>query len=446
MQKLLSAQLSVSPRVPKRPCEKLPGRNLPLAPGLMLFLYPHAEFLGQMPNSFPSETPNIVAVDGTVTLKTGGASSSVGEVKVAETLVNQLRRNKPRTRIHLSVMTKAGYQVAGNALGTTVSLSFLPLDAPFVVRRVLSALDPKLLIITETEIWPTLISQANRRGAKVILVNGRMSSKSVRQYSRVKGLIRSVMQRYTRCFFKTVEDRDRFVLLGLSETKAEVVGDMKFDTTLVPVDSVVLSKIRSKLGIGPDQFLIVAGSTRPGPNGTDNEEEILLQVYTDLKQSHPQTRLVIAPRHLDRVESVARAIEAEGFTVALLDSETADLSSSESDIIVVAYIGGLIQLYQAADIAFVGGTLVPIGGHNLLEPVWAGTPVLFGPSLDNVSEASDHIIANKYGACVSDRTELIGMIESVITDKMKFVRREPDDTTVSATGRVIQWLDGEGLV
>ena len=378
-------------------------------------------------------------------------ASSVGEVKVAETLINRLRRrneekNKSELRIHLTVMTKAGYEVALKSLGSTVSISFLPLDVRFVVRRVLKQLDPKLLIITETEIWPVLISEASAQGTKVILVNGRMSLRSVKQYNRVSGLIRSIMNIYTICFFKSTEDRDRFVSLGLPETNGVVAGDMKFDTTLIPIDAVAKNRIRSDLGVGPDQFLIVAGSTRPGVDDADCEEEIFLKVYTELKQKYPQLRLILAPRHLDRVDTVVKTCRSAKVAVAVLESPTTNLSQSESDVIVVAYIGGLITMYQAADLAFVGGTLVPIGGHNLLEPVWAGTPVLFGPSLDNVAEASDYIITNNYGACVSDRVELTRMIESIIRDQKKFARREPDDTAVSTTGRVIEWLESEGLV
>lgn len=373
-------------------------------------------------------------------------ASSVGEVKVAETLINRLRRKKSKIKIHLSVMTKAGYQIASASIGAVVSLSFSPLDARFLVRRLTKRLAPKVMIITETEIWPTLISETAAQGAQLVLVNGRMSTRSAKQYARIGGLIRSVMQNYTRCFFKTAEDMGRFVSLGLPESNGEVAGDMKFDTTLLPADEVTIGQIRTRLGVTPDQFLIVAGSTRPGPDGTENEEMALLQVYKDLKVRFPQAKLILVPRHLDRVDEVMKAAESIGIKTVILDSKTTSLESFDENVIVVAYMGGLVELYQAADIAFVGGTLVPIGGHNLLEPVWSGTPVLFGPSLDNVTEASEYIITNNYGACISEKNELTQMIENMITDKRSFARREATDTAVSATGRVVEYLAGEGLL
>lgn len=376
-------------------------------------------------------------------------ASSVGEVKVAETLINRLKRRQSGVRIHLSVMTKAGYQIALTVVessGKSVSLSFAPLDARFIVRRLTRKLAPKVMIIAETEIWPVLITEAVAQGAKVILVNGRMSARSVRQYARVGGLTRSVMQAYSRCFFKSAEDQDRFVSLGLPKSKGEVAGDMKFDTTLLPGDRAAVTRIRERLGVRADQFLIVAGSTRPGPNGTDGEELVLVKVYQELKSKFPQVRLVLVPRHLERVDGIVKEIESTGVGVVVFDSPSSSHRSSGESVIVAAYMGGLIELYQAADIAFVGGTLVPIGGHNLLEPVWSGTPVLFGRSLDNVTAASEYIITNNYGACISDKDELTRMIEDLILGKKKFARREPNDTAVSATGRVVEYLVSEALL
>jgi 3-deoxy-D-manno-octulosonic-acid transferase len=221
---------------------------------------------------------------------------------------------------------------------------------------------------------------------------------------------------------------------------------MKFDTSLTPVSKETIAAERERLGIAPDQFMLVAGSTRSGVDNETDEEEQLLSLYAALKPKFPQLRLVLAPRHLERVDTVARKVQAATLPVAVIDSERTSVGGTDDPVLVVGYIGGLIQLYRAASLAFVGGTLVSKGGHNLLEPVWAGTPVIFGPSLDNVSEASDYIITNRFGARVTDIKEMIELACRLIAGEITFEQRRSDDASQSATDRVMAYLKKAGLV
>jgi 3-deoxy-D-manno-octulosonic-acid transferase len=376
-------------------------------------------------------------------------ASSVGEVKVAETLIRRLRQQDPNLPVHLSVMTAAGYEMAAaivSSLPEPVGLSYAPADTKRWVRRFLNRLRPKVLIITETEIWPNLIIEAARNGVQLFLVNGRMTTRSFERYMKVSGMILPVVSRYGRCFFKTGEDLERFVTLGLPSDRAEIAGDMKFDTSLTPVSKETIAAERERLGIAPDQFMLVAGSTRSGVDNETDEEEQLLSLYAALKPKFPQLRLVLAPRHLERVDTVARKVQAATLPVAVIDSERTSVGGTDDPVLVVGYIGGLIQLYRAASLAFVGGTLVSKGGHNLLEPVWAGTPVIFGPSLDNVSEASDYIITNRFGARVTDIKEMIELACRLIAGEITFEQRRSDDASQSATDRVMAYLKKAGLV
>ncbi len=356
-------------------------------------------------------------------------AASVGELKVIGYLIDHLRSRNSTLTIHITVMTKAGYRLATERMAgvdDTITVSFLPLDASGPVRRTLARIRPAMLVIAETEIWPNLISQAHRGRIPVVLVNGRMSEKSYRRYRLVQKALASLLTGYDRFFFKTESDFRRFRDLGVTAEQAVVAGDMKFDAPLLPRSEGRRQEIRSRAGVAPDDFLLVAGSTRPG------EETILADLVTAIGDR--QLRLVIAPRHVERVAEIKAMLDSKKLPAVIYGQ------SGHEPVILVDRMGLMNDLYLAADLAFVGGTLVDIGGHNILEPVWAGTPVLFGPYLSNVAEAAEYIVSHDYGAKIDSGPELAPMVKQVMARDRTFAIKTENDRLTSPTAVIGNYI------
>lgn len=227
---------------------------------------------------------------------------------------------------------------------------------------------------------------------------------------------------YQRLFVKTEADKSRFGFFGVKDEQAIVAGDMKFDAPLLQRSEGRIQEIRSRIGASESDFVFVCGSTRPG------EEQLLLELARILKTNALPIKLVIAPRHIDRIKELQGDLCVSGDSVGLYSE-----GNLNSSIILVDKMGCLNDLYLAANLAFVGGTLVDIGGHNLLEPVWAGTPVLFGESTRNVNEAKNYILENNYGAMAADAAEMTKLIKKVINGEITFSIKSSEDLSHSAT-------------
>jgi len=351
-------------------------------------------------------------------------AASVGEVRVISYLVDYLQKKRPAIRMHVTVMTRAGYSTAKTLLGDKAAISFLPLDVAFLQHRAVSSIQPQLLVIAETEIWPHLIQAASAKNAPIILVNARMTDRALGRYLRFKRLFALLLSRYDRIFAKSEDDCARFLRLGAVPDRCETTGDMKFDAPLLERGDKKRQQIRESLGVGDNECLLVAGSTREG------EEEQLFAVYRSVRAADSRVRLVIAPRHLTRLAEVEQIAQSQGLRV---HRHSAPADSSPQDIVLVDRMGLLNDLYLAADVAFVGGTLVDIGGHNVLEPVWAGTPVLFGLSVGNVREAAEYILENKYGAQAATAAQLETIIRKYLQKEISFRVKTDDDITHSPT-------------
>ena len=349
-------------------------------------------------------------------------AASVGEIRVIGNLIAFLIKGKPDIRVHVTAVTRTGVETARSVLPRRVSVAVLPLDVLPLFGRVMDQLQPKMIIVAETEIWPNLIGAAALKAIPIVLVNGRMSENSQGKYRFMARSLKQLLSQYEHFFFKSEADRDRFLSFGLDAAKGVVAGDMKFDAPMAMKSKEWVEGIRAELGVSMEQFLVVAGSTRPG------EEDVLLAGFDELRKQYPQLRLVLAPRHLERLDELRRLVEETRIPYCFYgDGRVCEAVS------LVDRMGLLNDLYLAADLAFVGGTLVNIGGHNILEPVWARTPVLFGPYLDNVADAAEYIVANNYGARVKDDAELKQMISDVVEKRREFAEKEESDSGRSAT-------------
>jgi 3-deoxy-D-manno-octulosonic-acid transferase len=306
-------------------------------------------------------------------------AASVGEVQGVQPILAALRKQFPALRVVLSTYTPAGRAIA-QRVAPDVAVFLLPVDFPWLMRRLVRQLRPRALIVQETELWPHLFQAAAQQHVPIVLVNGRLSPRAFGRYLWVRPFMQTVLARVTLLLAQTVESAQRFQCLGAPPQRVCVVGNTNIDRALLaaqptPPTSPLVTFTRG-------HSVLVGGSTHEG------EETILLSVYRRLRQQYPDLLLVLAPRHMDRVAVVMQHVQASGLR-ALRRSRYARYAAETSDgapVIVLDTLGELAALYGLCTVAFVGGSLVPIGGHNILEPAVYARPVFFGPHMHHFPE------------------------------------------------------------
>ncbi len=311
---------------------------------------------------------------------------SVGEARATESVVRLLRSRWPRARIVVSTVTPTGYTILKKILKDGELAVFAPLDLSWVVRRFLKVLRPSLVVIMETELWPNLIRLSSAAGARVVIVNGRISDRSFAGYKRLSWLIGPALKCIRLFCMQSRESANRIIAMGADDLRVRVTGNIKFDIGSDFSRPAFLKKLRAPV---KDQILWVAGSTH------ENEEEIILGVYKSLRKDFPSLRLAIAPRHLERIDKICRLIRVNGLEVVRLSRLETFLGGQ---VALLDTMGDLMALYELADVVFVGGSLVKKGGHNPIEPAVFGKPVLFGRHMDNFREIRDTFI--RQGAAI----------------------------------------------
>jgi len=327
---------------------------------------------------------------------------SVGEVMAVLKLVEVLREKYPDSGIVVSTVTRTGYDLAVSRLKGKAVVVFAPFDLSFAVRRYIREIAPKIYIAAETEIWPNLFTFLNRACVPIIQVNGRISAESFRGYRRIGFLIRKVLSRVDVFCMQGERDVARLLDLGVDPSKIVVTGSMKFDD--LPGAE---KQNPGLLGLQPDDILWIAGSTHPG------EEEVILNVYRKLRLQFKQLRLVIAPRHIERIFAVAKQVRIFGFHPVRF-SKSKDSALDKSDVVIVDTIGHLRTLYSFADIVFVGKSLVGQGGQNIIEPAAFSKPILTGPHMQNFQGIFDAFLVDDAVICVRDESELFQQVENLL--------------------------------
>jgi tRNA (guanine-N7-)-methyltransferase len=357
-------------------------------------------------------------------------ASSVGETRILGHLITYLTNENRDLKIHVTTMTDAGQATAKEFFKTgKIGLSYFPLDYKVAIKKTFDSINPKMLLIAETEIWPNLINEAKRNNIPVVLINGRMSPKAFGKYKLIRNSLTKILKCYDHFFLKTDEDFQRFGYFNHG-VLTEVAGDMKFDAPIQNRSIEKVTEIKNNSGVNHNAPLFVAGSTRPG------EEELLLDCFANVSRKYTDFTMIIAPRHLDRLENIALLINSRG-----LDFKFYSESEKNNErLILIDQLGLLNQLYLAADISFVGGTLVDIGGHNLLEPVWAGSPVLFGPSVFNVTDASEFIKNNNYGMMINDSNQLTDNLIKFFNKELTFEKKSKDSARKPTTEIIGQYI------
>jgi 3-deoxy-D-manno-octulosonic-acid transferase len=345
---------------------------------------------------------------------------SVGEVLASRILVEPLKKRFPRHRIFLSTSTVAGNAVARQRVHGIDGLFYAPFDFPSPVRKALDTLKPDLLVIVETELWPNLIHEAKARGAKVAVVNGRISPRSYPRYLWVRALLRGTLEKVDAYFMQAEPHAERIRTIGAPPSSVHVSGNLKFDAIETTRPKERLARI---ILSAPARPIWVAGSTVPG------EEEIVLKALHAARERVRDLGLVLAPRHPDRFSELPALIEAAGFRCARrTELEPGQWRSGE--VLLLDTLGELASVYALATVAFVGGSLVPQGGHNMLEASATGVPVLTGPNVQNFQEIANEFHREGALVYVNDAAELAREVISFATDRQ---RRD----AVGARGRAL---------
>ncbi len=327
---------------------------------------------------------------------------SLGEAVAVAPLVKELHRRHPDHRFVVSTVTETGREAVEQRLAGVAEHLYAPWDFPWVISSLVTRLRPVLYLFVETELWPNLLRDLHRRGVPTVMVNGRLSTRSFsrQQWGPVKAFYRTMLRHLNLCLMQTDRDVDRIIALGADARSVRRTGNIKFDQPMpAPSES---ESIRAALHLQNGEQLFVAGSTHPG------EEEALVDCYRNLIRQAASAVLLLAPRHIERVDQVEAMVRARGITVQRRStiSQAADADSAGPRVIVLDSRGELASLYREAVVAFVGGTLVPVGGHNLLEPAVWGKPVLFGPHTDHCAEIASLLIEAGGGRQVNNAGEL----------------------------------------
>ena len=335
---------------------------------------------------------------------------SVGETLSAVPLVTELKARFPDTAVVFSVSTLTGWEIAKTKLeGTADALFYYPYDFVFSVKRVLNRVDPSVVVLVETDIWPNFLSEANARNIPVSLINARISERSFKGYRKFSFFTKPLFSVFSQVCCQTSEDARKFSELGVRADAVSVTGNLKFDQP-EEIGEEDVRALRNILKTGPDKKIIVAGSTHKG------EEIIVRDVFLRLKTRHKNMLLILAPRDPNRAGRVGRLFQDAGMSPI---SFTEIKNGIKTDIVIVDMIGVLKKLYAIADIAFVGGSLMDFGGHNPLEPAIFFKPVIFGPHMSDFKQISALLLQAGGAVRVHDPDTLFNALDEFLSDTEK---------------------------
>ena len=319
---------------------------------------------------------------------------SLGEVKAAAALVEELRNRIPGVRIAITSSTRTGWNEARQILQPGDSLYFPPLDLGWICRRFLQRLKPRAVLVMETELWPTLFHETKRSGVLLLLVNGRISDKAFPRYRASRFLWRRVLADVDGLFPQSAADAERFKALGAPPEKVRVTQNLKF--AIHPAPSPMADALLETLENSEAGPVIVAGSTMPG------EEKYLLDAFRQLLPEFPRLWMILAPRHPERFAAVVEQVCAWGIPLQYRSQWSPQTTPSVPGVLLLDSIGELGAIYQLATVAYVGGTLVPTGGHNILEPAYFARPIVIGPHMENFQEIADRFLQDRQVEQVPD--------------------------------------------
>ena len=347
---------------------------------------------------------------------------SMGEINAAKPLVDRLKQQLPFHEIFISTNTDTGYDRAVTLFGQD-NVFFSPFDFSFCISKAFSRMRPSLIILMELEVWPNMVSIANSQNIPVVVVNGRITERSMRRYKIITPIVRKI---FNQLIFVLAQDetyRNRFIELGVSENKIDITGSLKWDGAAICDTVPSQEELARALGIDTTRELLVAGST-----GDDVEEEAVIRAYQQLRGRYSRLQLAIIPRKPERFDHVARLITSRGFYAARR-SEFPDgsappgkFAASRPIIFLGDTMGELRKFYGLATIVFVGRTLVPMGGSDVMEAAAVAKPVIVGPHVQNFTDAVEKLFTAGAAAKVEKPERLAGVIDQILSDKTKLTQ------------------------
>lgn len=330
---------------------------------------------------------------------------SVGEINAIEKLVKTARQTFPEIKIVVTIGTNTGQEIAHKKLGEVADLiTYFPFDTPSCVSKFLDKINPDMIFMAETEIWPNFGKICKQKGVKLFIINGRISDRTYGSYEKLKFFFKPILNNYSGIFTQSTEDMNKFLSLGTSPETTQRMNNLKFDITAPAVDFNI-----EKCG-----RVLLAASTHSG------EDEIVVDVFKDLKQKHQDLKLIIAPRHLTRKDEVELIVGESGFTY---DFRSNNVSSMENiDILILDTMGELGKMFSFADISFIGGSFNKTGGHNPLESIIFGKPVISGPSIHNFKDIYAIIQNAKAGFVVRNQQEFENIANLLLSDRELYLK------------------------
>ena len=336
---------------------------------------------------------------------------SVGEVMSSIALAREMRRRFPDWVIIYSTSTATGAGIARQKLGDTVDhLITYPLDLFWSVRQVVKSVRPDLFVLIETDLWPNMLGALSRRGTPIILLNGRISDASFNNYKRFSLFFCPIFSLIDKFAMQSRADEERMLELGIIPQRIHSIGNLKFDQEGVQIGEKEIKDLRRTLHIPPESKIFIAGSTHAG------EEEIILSAYGNLIFTYPDLFLLLAPRNPGRADEVKRLVQSAGFDTYKRTELPALPESNKVQVVVLDTLGELSKLYALATVAFVGGSLAPERGHNVLEVAAHAKPVIFGPHTEDFKEAATALIRKGGGYMVSNENELVNILELILSN------------------------------
>ena len=362
---------------------------------------------------------------------------SLGEAIAATPLIKEIKKKYPAWNIVVTTTTATGSQrILQTFNNNEVHHFYVPYDIPCIIKKFLYQTNPSLVIIMETELWPNILYYCNKRSIPILLANARLSANSFNGYKKLGRFVRNMLHDITMIAAQSELDAKRYIALGANPDRVNVVGNIKFDINITPEIIAEGVKLRGAWG-GNNRLIWIAASTHEG------EEEQILLALQEIKASIPNILLILVPRHPERFQKVSELCRQHNFTTISYQQQEACLA--DTDIVVGDTIGALLGFYAAADIAFVGGSLVDIGGHNLLEPAALSLPIVTGNYLSNFQEISALLDAAKAVIYVKDHHELAANIIKLSNDsELRVVQGKSAQEVIKrnrgALNKLIQWV------
>ena len=333
-------------------------------------------------------------------------AASVGEFNAANPLIRSLLETYPELPLMVTTLTPTGSERVKRVLGEQVSHSYIPIDMPGVVSRFLCHLQPCLIIVMETEIWPNLYLQADRLKVPLLMANARLSKRSVRHFQHLPGFVGHILQSVTWIGAQSTGDAERLTLCGADQQRTVTTGNLKFDLDIPATLEKNAAALRSHWS--HHRQVLVAGSTH------EADELVVLPAFIQLLEKLPDALLILVPRHPERFTRSAQLARDAGLKTELRSE--GEICSEQAQCFIIDSIGELLSYYACADVAFVGGSMGEVGGHNALEPAALGKPVLLGPNMDNARDIASKLLQCGAALQVASQEEFRQAAEKILTD------------------------------